>query len=362
MAKAEHVDALVSGPAALEAFRLANPRVKLDLTGADLRRLDLRRCDFTWADARGTQFDQSLLELAIFSDTDLVDASFKGATLTGTHFNSCHCAEADFYGVQADHTTFRGSTFWSANFRRATLSDVIFDHCDLCDAQFTGAIFLHLVFAGVGFSRVQGLADVTHVAESSIDLDTLLEYSRDLPKPFLVGCGVNATAMEYLQSIADSMSPIQFHSCFVSHSATDSEIAKLLHSRLIADGLRVWFAPKDLRPGRKVLDQIDRAIHSHDKLLLILSEHSMKSEWVRTEIRRARHRERRESRRVLFPVSIVPFDRLKEWSLFDADTGQDLATEIREYYIPDFSNWRDDVVFSGEYMRLLDALRKSAEA
>ena len=26
---------------------------------------------------------------------------------------------------------------------------------------------------------------------------------------------------------------------------------------------------------------------------------------------------------------------------FDADTGKDSAREIREYFIPDFSNWKD---------------------
>jgi len=53
--------------------------------------------------------------------------------------------------------------------------------------------------------------------------------------------------------------------------------------------------------GRKIHEQIDEAIRLHDKLLLILSEHSMNSEWVKTEIRKARKREVADNRRMLFP-------------------------------------------------------------
>jgi hypothetical protein len=40
--------------------------------------------------------------------------------------------------------------------------------------------------------------------------------------------------------------------------------------------------------GDKVYEQIDRAIQIHDRLLLVLSEGSLRSKWVETEIRRAR--------------------------------------------------------------------------
>ncbi len=45
----------------------------------------------------------------------------------------------------------------------------------------------------------------------------------------------------------------------------------------------------------------------HDKLLLILSEHSMSSPWVKTEIANARVREKREGKQLLFPITLVPF-------------------------------------------------------
>jgi hypothetical protein len=95
----------------------------------------------------------------------------------------------------------------------------------------------------------------------------------------------------------------------------------------------------------------------HDRLLLVLSESSMQSEWVMNEIQRARETEVREGRRKLFPITIVEFDKVKAWRRFDADTGKDLAKEVREYFIPDFSNWKEHDAFEKAFERLLRDLK-----
>jgi hypothetical protein len=119
----------------------------------------------------------------------------------------------------------------------------------------------------------------------------------------------------------------------------------------------VWFAPHDVQGGRKLHEQIDQAIRQYDKLLLVLSEHSIASTWVEFEIRRARKREVQENRRLLFPVRLVDFDAIKAWECFDADVGKDLATEIREYFIPDFTHWKDHDAFEEVFDQLLHALK-----
>jgi hypothetical protein len=87
----------------------------------------------------------------------------------------------------------------------------------------------------------------------------------------------------------------------------------------------------------------------------------MASEWVKTEVRRARKREVREGRRVFFPIRLVPFETIRDWEAFDADTGKDMAREIREYYIPDFANWKDHDAFKEGFKRLLDDLKAEAD-
>jgi hypothetical protein len=53
----------------------------------------------------------------------------------------------------------------------------------------------------------------------------------------------------------------------------------------------------------------------------------------------------------------VPFDRIKAWKLFDADTGIDSAREIREYFVPDFSNWKGHHAYATVLERLMRSLK-----
>jgi serine/threonine protein kinase len=154
--------------------------------------------------------------------------------------------------------------------------------------------------------------------------------------------------------------PIQFYSCFISYSNKDEEFAKRLYSRLRDAGLRVWFAPENAKGGQKLFEQVDRAIQMHDRLLLVLSENSLHSNWVEQEIRRAREFERKGGPRKLFPIRLTDYETLQEWVCMDTKAVEDLAEEVRSYYIPDFSNWKSYDDFEKAFERLLDDLKPSA--
>ena len=212
-------------------------------------------------------------------------------------------------------------------------------------------------FANVDLSEVKGLESIKHDGPSTVGIDTLFRSRGKIPEAFLRGCGVPDDLIAYLPSIIGSMEPIQFYSCFISYSTKNQDFAERLHSRLRDKGLRVWFAPEDIQGGKKLHEQIDEAIRVYDKLLLVLSPESMDSEWVRTEIRKARKAEVKESRRKLFPIRLVDFETIRDWECFDADSGKDLGVEIREYFIPDFSNWKDHDAFEKAFARLLRDLK-----
>jgi len=42
---------------------------------------------------------------------------------------------------------------------------------------------------------------------------------------------------------------------------------------------------------------------------------------------------------------------------FDADTGKDSTREIREYFIPDFGNWKDHDLYQEAFQRLVSDLK-----
>jgi Ni/Co efflux regulator RcnB len=87
----------------------------------------------------------------------------------------------------------------------------------------------------------------------------------------------------------------------------------------------------------------------------------MGSEWVKTEIANARQREVAEDRQMLFPISLVTFDRIRDWKAFDADTGKDSAREVREYFIPDFANWEERDCYASALRRLLRDLQQKSK-
>jgi hypothetical protein len=249
-------------------------------------------------------------------------------------------------------THLQGANFTDARFDDATLHQAY-----LQGTVFRRAILCQTVLSDIDLTKTIGLEECIHHASSSIDFRTL-QYG-SLPLAFLRGCGLPNTVIDYLPSLLND--PIQFYSCFISYSSKDEEFAQRLYADLQNNGVRCWFAPHDIQGGKKIHEQIDQAIRIHDKLLLILSEHSMQNDWVEFEIRKARKREVQEQKRVLFPVRLVNYFTIEQWECFDADTKKDLATEIREYYLPDFSHWKDHDSYKQEFDRLLRDLKAEAE-
>lgn len=150
----------------------------------------------------------------------------------------------------------------------------------------------------------------------------------------------------------------RFQTVFISHSHHDFDLATRLDIALRARGVRTWFSHNDLDAGKKIHEGIFTAIDSFDRLIVVLSQHSIGSQWVKTELHRAFSRQRKEGRNVLFPVSLVPFSILQGWTSFDADSGKDLAVELREYLIPALG----DPTSEDEFSRFVDAIVKGLAA
>src|SRR5207249_3938300 len=106
--------------------------------------------------------------------------------------------------------------------------------------------------------------------------------------------------IEYMHSLVGQ--PIQFCSCFISHSSRDNSFVERLHADLQSKGVRCWFAPENVKIGDKIRERLDDSIRIHDKLLLVLSKYSVTSQWVEQEVEMALERERHEGRTILSPI------------------------------------------------------------
>ncbi len=329
MADPEHLEILKQGVEAWNAWRKKHSSDQPDFT-----RTFLIRADLSGADLSGSN-----LTRANFSGADLSGVDLSGGDLSGTDFSGGNLSSADLSQADLRWAKLSQTNLHMANFNKVALNTTIFAFLDL--------------------STVKGLAKCFHRGPSSLDAHTLT-HSQNLPEVFLCGCGLSDKFIESIPSLFWE-SPLPFHSCFISHSTKDHIFAEQLFNDLQGKGVRTWYAPEEMKGGEKLYDQIDSAIRLHDKLLLVLSEHSFKSEWVLTEIRRCRRAEKRDGTRKLFPIRLVDMETIQDWECFDADSGKDLAVEVREFFLPDFSHWKDHDSYKKAFDRLLRDLQESTE-
>jgi hypothetical protein len=342
VANTKHIEIIKKGSPAWNQWRAENPDIIPD---------------FNWGAKIGEeqteeQINRASLVLANLDGVDLHGADLMGANLSWTTLHRADLREAQLMGANLTGTNLTGANLRCSTLMGVDLTNATLTGCDLSYASIDGT-----TFANTDLSDVHGLEKVRHLGPSHISVDTLFQSDGKIPAVFLRGAGVPEDFITFVSSLVGRA--IEFYSCFISYSHQNEEFSQRLHSRMRSENLRVWYAPEDMKGGKKLHEQIFSAIQIHDKLLLVLSEHSMKSDWVMTEIRRARKVEREENRRKLFPIRLVDFESIQKWECFDADSGKDLAVELREYYIPDFSNWKDHDAFEAEFAKLLRDLKST---
>lgn len=91
-------------------------------------------------------------------------------------------------------------------------------------------------------------------------------------------------------------------SLFLSHNSKDKPFAQRLAADLRARAIKVWIDEAEMKVGDSLIGRIETAIDDVDYLAVILSEHSVKSEWVLKEVRMAMHREIAGKRVVVIPL------------------------------------------------------------
>jgi hypothetical protein len=329
MGNPEHIATLKRGVSAWNKWRLS--QLNQALIKAVLPTPD------TMAYLNGADFGLRQLSGVQLFTTDLTDTSFSHAFLVSANFGTFTL----YRGKDRRSITAAPARLTRTNLEGAILYEATFETCSLVDVDFSHALLGHTRFFNVSLAQAKGLESCEHAGPSYLDYRTLLK-SGTLPTPFLRGCGFPDGIIEYLPSLLNQ--PIQFYSCFISYSSKDEEFAERLHADLQDKGIRCWYAPEDMRIGDKFRVRIEESIHLHDKLLVVLSENSIRSPWVEDEVEAGLERERREGAQVLFPI------RLDDAVM---KTDQAWAASLRrQRHIGDFSKWKDH----DSYVKALDRL------
>lgn len=362
------------------------------LNKRDLSHLNLSNIDFNWANLSGANLSETNLSKANLTGVDCIGADLsgadlKGANLTGARLGGAKLVRVDLSGadltmanllgailieaklsganlfkVDLGLSTLVGANLTAANLTWTDLTGSLLDGADLSDAQVSGTRF-----GDIDLREVQGLDTVKHVGPSYIDTHTLIRSQGKIPESFLRDCGLSDLQIEMAKLHNPDLTSeqveaitykihefhighlVQYHSCFISYSSQDQAFAQRLYIDLKQKGVRCWFALEDMKIGDEIRQTIDRAIRMRDKLLVILSENSMQSDWVEDEVETAIEVEKKRGKTVLFPI------QLDEAVM---DTDQAWAAKLRRSrHIGNFSRWKDHDAYQQAFKRLLRDLK-----
>jgi hypothetical protein len=119
-------------------------------------------------------------------------------------------------------------------------------------------------------------------------------------------------------------------SIFLSHSSGDKPFARKLAQELSRLNVKVWIDEAELKIGDSLIQKIGAAIDQMDFVGVVLSKHSVVSEWVQRELRAALTREFSDGKTVVLPILIerveVPtFLRDKVYADFTSTANFDLS-------------------------------------
>jgi hypothetical protein len=194
-------------------------------------------------------------------------------------------------------------------------------------------------FVNCNLSRVVGLSTWRHLGPSMFDLGTLLQSHKALSESFMREAGMPEIIITYLPSLIGE--PIQFYSSFISYSSANRSFADRLYTDLQMRGVRCWYAPEHMSIGGRIRDTVDQSIRIHDKLILILSEDSIQSDWVETEVEAALEKERESNRLIGHDPRISVLFPIKIDNAVDSTSRAWARNLARTRHIGDFTSWKD---------------------
>ncbi len=346
MANKEQVERLKHGVEGWNKWREENPEIEIDLSEANLGNAKLSRANLFEVNLRGA----SLIEANITS-TDLSYADLSRATIVSSSLN---------------YSNLEGTILTKADLRNSVLILTIFNKSILDKTRFNKTLIGSTFFGEIDLSNTYGLEEINHSGPSTIGTNTIKESKGRIPETFLRGCGLSDWEIESAKLYKPRISAkevddilyrihdlkcnqaLQINPLFISYCHADGDFVDSIETHLDDRGIRFWRDIHDATAGR-LEKVVDRAIRQNPTVLLVLSENSVKSDWVEHEARKARELEKELGRDVMCPVALDD-----AWK--DCHWPERLREQIMEYNIMDFSKWRDKKEFEKKFVKLIEGL------
>jgi hypothetical protein len=361
MANEEQVMRLKQGAVGWNKWREDNQDIKIDLRGAFLDRANLNSANLAEANLEKAHLQKADLEMADLRKAnlhtvDFLEADLRAAKLEGADFEEAYLGGADLREANLSEASLKGANLLGTDFTGANLDGVKLNRAKI---GFT-------IFGDIDLRKILGLDDVDHQYPSTIGINTIHNSKGKISEGFMRGCGLTDLDIEYTRIFQEELSTkeiegilnrvhnlrvgqaLQINPLFISYSHKDSTFVDTMEKHLDEKGIRFWRDIHDATAGR-LEKVVDLAMRQNPTVLLVLSENSVKSDWVEHEARSARGLGKELRRDVLCPVALDD-----AWK--DCAWPTRLREQIEEYHILDFSKWKDDGEFGKMFRKLIDGL------
>ena len=283
-----------------------------DLSGACLSRVDLSQANLVWAD-----LSEANLEGANLSETDFSEACLNDANLFRADLSKADLFRTDLIRTDLSQTNLIGADLRQANLVGANLSQAHLSRVKVDEADFSGAVVGLTFWGDIDLSVAQGLDSVVHRAPSTLGVDALARSGGQIPESFLRGCGLSDVQIQTAKfnnphltfdqiitittTVQEWLVEPKLPACFIGYIANDETFAQQLYHDLQQYGVRCWLATEDAKEKMRPLDS---SIRYHYKLLLVLSDQSLLSDWLKQEVQAALREEERRGETVILPLQL----------------------------------------------------------
>jgi uncharacterized protein YjbI with pentapeptide repeats len=244
------------GQNAWNKWRLENPAIAPDLSGAELSGLDLvfhpplgdndyyyhdisPRVDglnlggahLDHANLAGTQLQGAYLAAATLQETNLTRANLIRAELTSALVAGANLIETNLGGAFAKNADFRKAHLHGANLGGASLSRAVFREAQLDEARLRGADLQYAVFDGADLSQADLIgSDLTYASFLNVNMrGTQLRYANVY--------GTNVWDCDLTNAVQESLS-VSPPSKYPQIEADDLALAQFTYVLMCSDSLR----------------------------------------------------------------------------------------------------------------------------
>jgi len=386
MANPEHVKIVKHGNDAIAKWLGDNPGGRLDLSEANLRKAHLIDATLSGADLSEAKLSGAVLRGAVLIEANLCEADLRWADLKRADLSRADLFDANMLDADLGSADLYAANLSRANLSKAhlyqaNLSESALIQANLSDARLTGTILsaprlneakfenakcVATFWSAVDLSSCVGLETIEHSGPSTVGVDTLSWSKGRIPEAFLRGCGFSPWQVKLARLFDPELSPneisellstelfmsrteeMEYPGVFISYSHADSKFVDKLYGSLYGQGLSVWLDRHDMVAG-EVEKQVLGALRERDIALVVLSENSLKSQWVWLEIRKALEKEAAEDRAILCPVALDD-----SWQAYEKK--QVVMQQVKEKNILNFSKWKTKQ-FQTQFNKLLKGMR-----